>query len=510
MEVITHGEVGLTSLPVTGGVSIKVRAPGLRVAWRSVEAVPELQALGEDGGSDWDRAIAENDLEPYAAMAAQPIAVESVAMPSLAMPDSEDAFVEMRATPPPGEGLLVMVESDGVVQWYLPTNAPQVAMATAALEAVGTETPGASAELHFMIPQSTLARGSALGMASLDAETGGAIVRFLRFKIVEDLLGAAVEKVIAWIAEKVEAKNKKEGFRFFESENNFPYLTDADLQQLSGQRVLLLTHGIFSSLAGAFAGISAPANPVLQHLRGIYGRNIIGWDHWTVSKTPLENATELLAKLPPNLQPDIVCHSRGALVTRAMLEHPDLEASRATRFSFVGKAVFVAGACQGSQLANFASINRLLNVYSAIGSIPALGSAGVVLNVIVGVLRVLAHGATRLPSLEALSSDLSKNTFLQELNNDLTTPTGEIIVMHANYDPANGPLAGLLDLNLDTIFSTANDMVVPYTGAEVFDKWQQVGTNLRFGTASQTQPVVMHTNFFFQPGVQQFLQSALV
>ena len=53
-------------------------------------------------------------------------------------------------------------------------------------------------------------------------------------------------------------------------------------------------------------------------------------------------------------------------------------------------------------------------------------------------------------------------------------------------------------------------MVVPFTGAEVFDKWQQVGTNLRYGTATATQPVVMHTNFFFQPGVQQLLQSALV
>jgi len=503
MEVITHGEVGLTPLPLSEGVTISVRAPGMHMAWRSVEAVPELEAVGGDDENEWSRAIADNELTPFAAMEAQPLAVGVGAVPSLAMPDSEDAYVEMRATPPPDEGLLVMVESDGVVQWYLPTNAPQTTMA-----ALDAESAGASTELRFMIPQSTLARGSAV--SAFGEGIGGAIVRLFRFKIIQELVGGAVEHVLEWIADKVEAKNKREGFRFFERENGFPYLSDDDLHQLAGQRVLLLTHGIFSSLAGAFHGIADPANPVLQHLRGIYGRNIIGWDHWTVAKTPLQNATELLAKLPQDIKPDIACHSRGALVTRAMLEHPDLEASRKSRFSAVGKAIFVAGACQGSQLANLTNVNRLLNVYSAIGSIPLLGSVGVVLNVLVGVLRVLAQGATRLPSLEALSSDVDRNTFLQALNGDLMTPAGEILVIHANYDPSQGPLAGLLDLNLDTIFNTANDMVVPFTGAEVFDKWQQVGTNLRYGTPTVTQSVVMHTNFFFQPGVQQLIQSALV
>jgi hypothetical protein len=507
MEIITHGEIGLTPLPVADGISIAVRAPGMHMAWRSVEAVPALEALAENDESDWSRAIAENELAPFAAMEAQPLAFELGSVPSLTMPDSEDAYVEMRATPPPEEGLLVMVESDGIVQWYLPTNAAQTPWV--AMAAIDPEPPmGVLPELHFMIPQSTLARGSAV--AAFGEGIGGAIVRFFRFKIIQELVGAGIEHVIEWIAHKVEAKSKREGFRFFEPEHDFPYLSEADLQALSGKRVLLLTHGIFSSLAGAFAGIADPASPVLQHLRGIYGRGIIGWDHWTVSKTPLENATEMLAKLPADIKPDIVCHSRGALVMRAMLEHSDLEATRQSRFSFVGKAIFVAGACQGSQLANIASLNRLLNVYSAIGSIPLLGSAGVVLSVIVGVLRVLAQGATRLPSLEALSPDLNRNTFLQALNNELTTPTGEIIVMHANYDPSAGPLAGLLDLNLDTVFGAANDMVVPYTGAEVFDKWQQTGTNLRYGTATATQSVVMHTNFFFQPGVQQLLQAALI
>jgi hypothetical protein len=229
-----------------------------------------------------------------------------------------------------------------------------------------------------------------------------------------------------------------------------------------------------------------------------------------VAKTPLENARDLLNRLPPGIQPDILCHSRGGLVTRAMLEHPDLQALRESRFPKVGKTVYVAGANQGSPLATLSNINRLLNIYSAVSSIPILGAPGVVLKVVVGVLKVFAQVATRLPSIEALSADLSKNTFLQALNGPLLTPTGEIVVIHANYDPSGGPLARFLDLNVDAIFNEANDMVVPFTGAEVFDKFQQVGTNFRFGTVTQTQTVVMHLNFFRQPGVRDLLRAELV
>ena len=193
-----------------------------------------------------------------------------------------------------------------------------------------------------------------------------------------------------------------------------------------------------------------------------------------------------------------------------MLEHPSLQAARQAKFAAVGKAIFIAGANQGSQLATISNLNRLLNIYAAVGSLPILGAAGVVLNVIVGILKVVAQIGTQLPSIVALSVDETKNQFLKDLNGPLMSPVGEIVVAHANYDPRSGPLARFLDLNVDTIFGTANDMVVPFTGAEVFDKWQQVGTQVSFGTATQTQGVVMHTNFFFQSGIHDLIVSELV
>lgn len=501
MDLVTHGEMSPTEIAVSDVISVRVRAPGIQIRWRTVEAIPELAGAeaADDGG--WNEAIAANDLEPAGAVEAQPLALAEGPGLMLATAESEDDYVELRAVPGPDEGLLVMVETDGVVQWYLPTNAPQV---VAVPMGIAAESP---AELRFLIPISTLSPPSPAGFGE---GSGGGIVRFFRFKRVQELIDAPLTAVLSWLVDKVERKTKEEGFRFFDRDRDFPLVSPEELQAMSGQRVLLLTHGIFSSLRGAFAGFSDPANPLMQHLRGVYGKNIIGWDHWTVARTPLENADALLGALPPNIRPDIVCHSRGALVTRAMLEHPSLALRRQSRFAAVGKAIFVAGANQGSQLGSLRHLNRLLNIYSAVGSIPALGAAGVVLKVIVGVLRVLAHGVTNLPSVEALSSDLQKNQFLRELNTELMTPTGEIVVIHANYDPSKGPLAGFLDLNVDQIFGVANDMVVPYTGAEVFDKWQQVAANFHYGTAGETQAEVMHTNFFYQKGVQDLLRQELV
>ncbi len=520
MEVITEAGLELKEIPLSEDISVSVRAPGMKIAWkiawRTIDAPPAAMAAEAVESGGWDEAIAENDLTPFAQVEAQPLPAdvaeaEVAAAPPLAlvMPDSPDRYAEVHVTPPPDEGVLLMVKSDGVVQWYLPTNPlhelvpPPVAL-NAAGEAVGE--PAAPFELRFQVPVSALTTSA----AGAGESVGGAILKFFRFKIVKELIGAGVEKVVQWIIDNIEAKHKTEGFRWFDKTKNFALLSDAELQAMSGKRVLLLTHGIFSSLAGAFDGIADPASPVRQHLSAVYGDRIIGWDHWTVAKTPLQNAADLLAKLPAGIQPDIVCHSRGALVTRAMLEHPDLENQRKARFSSVGKAVFIAGANQGSQLATLSNINRLLNIYAAAASLPILGAAGVVLKVVVGVVKVIAQVGSDLPSFAALSVDETKNPFLKALNGELMTPTSEIVVAHANYDPAKGVLAKFLDLNVDAIFKTANDMVVPFTTADVFDKWQQVGTNLRFGTATVTQGEVMHTNFFIQPSIHALLAAQLV
>lgn len=88
-------------------------------------------------------------------------------------------------------------------------------------------------------------------------------------------------------------------------------MTERDLAQVSGDRVLLLVHGLLSLTATAF--------PVTR-LRRVFAAydHVLALDHPTVTRDPAQNARELLRRLPAGLTVDILSHSRGGLVSRAL------------------------------------------------------------------------------------------------------------------------------------------------------------------------------------------------
>jgi hypothetical protein len=514
MASVVTGVVPHQVLPLDDGVSaIRVRAPGVAIRFETVAMPPSLSAEDAAPGEGvWDEAITSNDLSP----AFQPITAEPVPVPfgaaplaaaTLSVPGSRDPHAELEATPDPGDGLVLMVRNGDVVQWFVPVNA-DAALAAAPVDGLqGLEAPP-PAPLRFLVPQSALTSMVGASPAGFSASAfGKTVLHFFRFSLVQELLDGVVEHVVAWIAGEVEAKTKTERLLSFDPDHGFPPIQAADLKP---GRTLLLTHGIFSSVTGAFAGFGTANDPLLAYLRGKYA-NIVGWDHHTVSKAPLDNARDLLTALPDGIDVDVLCHSRGALVTRAMFEDQSLQALVNQKIHSVGTAIFVAGANQGSQLARYENLNRLLNIYSAIGSIPILGGAGVLLKVIVGVVKALAHGALKIPSIIALNPDPAVNAFLAGLNGPTMTTIGQLVVVHANYDPTQGLLKEYVDWNVDLIFGAANDLVVPFSGAEVFDAWLPVAdvNNYRFGPGGSSQPTILHTNFFYQENVHDIIRTHL-
>ena len=75
--------------------------------------------------------------------------------------------------------------------------------------------------------------------------------------------------------------------------------------------ILLFIHGTFSSTSGGFGSLQSE---VWKQLQKKYGDRIFGYDHYTLSKNPVENALDLVKKLPANAKLHIVTHSRGGLV----------------------------------------------------------------------------------------------------------------------------------------------------------------------------------------------------
>ncbi|HUG33436.1 MAG TPA: CHAT domain-containing protein, partial [Anaerolineales bacterium] len=75
--------------------------------------------------------------------------------------------------------------------------------------------------------------------------------------------------------------------------------------------VLLFIHGTFSKTSGGFGSLQ---KGVWLDLQKKYGDRIYGYDHYTLSKSPVENALDLVKRLPNKVKLHIVTHSRGGLV----------------------------------------------------------------------------------------------------------------------------------------------------------------------------------------------------
>ena len=139
------------------------------------------------------------------------------------------------------------------------------------------------------------------------------------------------------------------------------------------KRVLLFIHGTASSLAGGYADVNTK---ILQALKKEYPI-ILGYDHFTLSKTPEDNAKEMRAKLEKSglldqgVKFDVVTHSRGGLVLRSLVE------LTAGGFKNVDKVIMVACPAGGTNLANPAKwdsvanmINLLTNIFAFTGGVP--------------------------------------------------------------------------------------------------------------------------------------------
>ncbi len=89
--------------------------------------------------------------------------------------------------------------------------------------------------------------------------------------------------------------SKNEGFISLSRGYDQP-ATNNELVAAQGQRVLLFVHGIFSSIQGAFSELGDPASiSTMSKLVKTYGNRVFGYDHWTISKTPLEKLALLAA-----------------------------------------------------------------------------------------------------------------------------------------------------------------------------------------------------------------------
>jgi CHAT domain-containing protein len=358
-----------------------------------------------------------------------------------------------------------------------------------------------------------------------------------RRSVVGKLVKAAVLKVVGKLAEKsmpLLAKGCETAvWKLKKLQEGWKSVSPASLQAHSlpgikissavsedpARRNLLFIHGTFSYAASGFSALATTrgsgGKTFFESLQPIYGDRIFAFDHFTVSRAPEENARALLAELPkgPCLF-DVVTHSRGGLVLRTLVENAGALGPNASRFQ-LGRAVLVASPNGGTPLASPNRFQDLLNWLSNLIDYfpdnPFTTAAGFITEG----LAWLAHAVqVDIPGLAAMNS---QGQVIQQLQLPPGPPPRTYSALAANFEPDHNLLQRMLDVGVDLVFRTANDLVVPTEGGWLVDPGaapvipgDQIGCFGRDGNvANPPDGPVNHVTFFSRTATVDFLVESL-
>jgi len=285
------------------------------------------------------------------------------------------------------------------------------------------------------------------------------------------------------------------------------------------KRNLLFIHGTFSNACSAFSPLASArgsdGKTFFESMRPLYEDRIFAFDHFTVSRTPDENARALLDALPKGPAVfDVITHSRGGLVLRTLVEMAKSLGPNAIRFQ-LGRAVLVASPNDGTPLASpnrFEDfLNWLSNLIDMFPENPFTSAAGFVAEA----LAWLAHEVqVDIPGLAAMNS---QGAVIHQLQSSSGPPPKAYSSLVSNFQPENNVLARMLDAGVDLVFQTANDLVVPTEGGWLVDQLvarvvpeDQIGCFGQDGNLpNPPEGGVTHVSFFSHPQTVDFLVQSL-
>ncbi|HQC80285.1 MAG TPA: hypothetical protein PLS67_07160, partial [Accumulibacter sp.] len=318
------------------------------------------------------------------------------------------------------------------------------------------------------------------------------LLKVLIYPVTDRLLGPLADFAVG----KWEAAKRPHRVRHFLPGNDAP-LSDADWRTLAAGPALLFVHGTFSTARAAFGDLP-PAT--LATLATRYGGRLFAFDHPSVSQHPRDNLRWFFSQMPADvsLNVDIVCHSRGGLVSRGLAGCAASHGGDPRRFR-VRRLVLAGVPNQGTPLANpDHMVDFIDRMTSALNQLPENGVTDV-LEGILTVVKVIGHAG--LVGLDGLASMRPGNDFLAEIDGS-TAPACALFGLGADFAPTGSGLGAAFcsaaDSLVDRIFDRAsNDLVVPGAGMRAWHGAQRISDDcyLEFPASRG----VMHTSYFLQP-----------
>jgi hypothetical protein len=451
-----------TGKMVTISPGVRLRTPGLR---GSAEAHRPAAGAGaatrtfravEHSTPELEQALANEHVSAQATVelaGTREVAVAAAAAPTRTTHAGEPAIELQVAAPGEELGQLVLsVDESGVTTW----NFARVASGEVAV------TRGAELRT-YLIPRFVAPAPAAATAAerALFGAVGKKLLKVLVFPLVDPLLGEIGEHY----AHRWEERKRPYRLRSF-TPDDYARPDGAPVEgerwrQLAAGRSLLMIHGTFSRAHTAFAGLP---RDVVARLHQVYGERVFAFDHFTLSESPAQNVQWLLDRIPDGtrLDLDVICHSRGGLVSREISEK-QAHFSLGGRQLRVGRIVFVAAANAGTPLTDSEYMGDFIDSYTNLLQFFPSNGATEVLEGIVTVAKMLAVGVLHgLPGLQAMNP---AGPFLKDFNQG---PKGadRYFALASNYDPKDpGLKAWAVNRLVDRIFQNAgNDLVVPTLG----------------------------------------------
>jgi CHAT domain len=404
------------------------------------------------------------------------------------------------AAPPPNTAQVILYQDEsGGMSWHFPHGSQPAAGATVR----GLRSPDL-----FVIPARTAHAVTALPNPHGGARLRGPITKWGRkiFKVLLVPLEPLAAPAVTSIVRKAEEKHRQDLIRSVTLANSNQLVREpfTDWSALDRKRSLLIVHGIFSTTHGTLA--SFPAR-VIEELSAHYQGRVIGFDHLTVSRSPEDNARYFLETLKRESPAgqftfDVLCHSRGGIVSRTLAERgKELAPDNNCTFR---KVFFVAVPNNGSVLGDPGHVVDMLDTFTNLLTWFPDGSILYSIEVLLAIVKLIAHTAERrLPGLAAMGTD----GYIQHvLNKSQTAAPAHYMAAASDYaaDPkaGNSLLTGALgDRLLDRVFTlegrrVANDLVVPCEG--VFARNGHPSFPIANPLIFRGAEGVWHCNFFQQ------------
>ena len=448
------------------GRGIALRAPGLRgrADVHDVGPASDTRAPEVDGSSEaLDAALTKEGFLRLRVITLDVSPLPLAPTGEVRSPVTDEPGMEV-TVPDLGEDVaqvLVAVDENGVVSWNFPVDSG---------DALAPTTRGSGDVVRFIVPAFA---GTPVPGDGTAVDDGGATDRgvfgFIGRKVLELIALPLAELVVpplAGAAAKLWEKNARTArVRTFTASDytrgDVADLADADWKRLAAGRSLWFVHGTFVNTESAFRAFPPD---VLAALSDAYGGRVAAIDHYTLGVDPIENARRVREAVPDGLEldVDIVCHSRGGLVSRA------LAGQGADPVFDVRRIVHVASANHGTALATPANlvpfIDRITTIVNLIPDGPAAVIETTLTSVLVVVKIIAKYGLVGIPGLAAMDSE---GDFLSSFN--AAELPAEQFAVAADYTPSGGwramTLKSVENVVVDRVFgSAANDLVVPTAG----------------------------------------------